>query len=199
MVITDRDLSSSGYGYGRGYASSNDEANAATFRIASESRAALNSLIPNSKITNTLLTEGFWKIIITSVAEQHSEAYSLVNTLSDSFVIFATGANPISLSLTGFVLHGKNKDYYTDFTYLYNTIFRGTELRKNKLILEFLVKDTFMNLYVTGMSPNFNSTMQDFIPVTIQGIAYNYENLRGLTGYKTAGDNTARLNPGVVA
>lgn len=113
--------------------------------------------------------EEFTDIVITSVSEGFSEKGVTKSTLSDNFVMFCSGANPIRITISGKFPVYANKDNRLDFMSFYNT-----ELRGSKFNMGFYYDSTYMRVYVVGVSTGETTASEDMVDFSITGYAFNY-------------------------
>lgn len=117
----------------------------------------------------------FWQIIVETLSETHEEKYSLHNTLSDSVAVFATGAKPISIQISGKLLHSRSDDHYFLFLQNYVNRFRARLLTTQQRTLTFISQDTVMNVIITNMTLNHGVDLETYSEITISGYAYGYK------------------------
>lgn len=120
------------------------------------------------------LPDEFFDFILLGIQEQHSDATSIKNVLSDSYCAFATGANPVQILLQGMLPMTLTFDHRLDFHELYNSYFRGTKLKQQKLLLRIFVKQTVFNLYIQSINMGVSSQVEDMATFSINGIGYAY-------------------------
>lgn len=144
-------------------------------QLSSSTLTSLSSTLTTSTI-NSLSDDDFWELIVTDYSEAHSEKHAIVNSLSESFCWFATGANPIQISLTAKVLTGGDKDYRTEFLYQYTANLRARQLSQNSRTLAMVMKDTLVRLYVLSLNFNESSQEPDFSTFTMTALGYKYKN-----------------------
>ena len=126
-----------------------------------------------SKSSNSS-SANFWQMIIASLTEEHSEGYSLHNTLSDSVVVYATGARPISVSISGYVLFAKTDDHLFALLKYYVDQFRARHFTVNNKHLTFVSQDTRFKLIIQSIAMQHDVQFETYVPLTISGIAYEY-------------------------
>jgi hypothetical protein len=119
-------------------------------------------------------SKAFWRIIVNVISELHEEKYSMHNTLSDSVSIFSTGAKPIAVSISGYVLLSKTDDHLYELLNRYVNDFRARHLSANNKHLTFVSQDTKFNLIIQSISMGHTVQMETYVPVTISGLAYRY-------------------------
>lgn len=122
----------------------------------------------------------FFEMIITDVSEQFSEGEARFNVLSDGFVSFATGANPINISIQGWLFVNEENDQRLSFLKRYQDQYRGTEATKIRdlvgdLELLFVLKDTQFKLNLISCQVKENAAIPDYTHVTLAGVAYDYQ------------------------
>lgn len=116
----------------------------------------------------------FWQIIVTSMTEEHAEKFALHNSLCDSIVVHATGAKPISVLITGYLLYSKTDDHAYLFLQNYTEYFRARVVNNRNTHLHFVLKDTEFDLLVENITLGHAVEMETYVSVTISGIAYHY-------------------------
>lgn len=145
------------------------------FYLDKSSLTTLRARGYSASVANSLIEEGFWEFISQAYTENHSEGHCIRNTQSDTYLMVATGANPISISLSGYLYTTPTSDTRIDFMEMYNTLLRGTRLADLNLVLNFVMKDTVMCLRITDISFGSVSSMSDMTSMTINGIGYKYK------------------------
>lgn len=120
------------------------------------------------------LVDPYWRIAITQLEETHEENYKLHNTVSDNVVIYAMGAKPIMVTITGFVLISSMDDdnYLLLRNYVEN--YRARNLVARNMELEFLSQDTKFNIIVESINLGRTIELETYVHVAISGMAYNY-------------------------
>ena len=119
--------------------------------------------------------ETFHDILITSISEAFSEGESRHGVITDSFISLATGANPIKINLSGYLIRAQSQDNRSDFLKVYKSSFRGTAAQRNLHHLEFLLKGSCsFKFSLHDLSVVESTTLQDLTQVVLTGIAYDY-------------------------
>lgn len=118
--------------------------------------------------------ESFWKIIVISIAEVHEESFSLHNTLSDSMQVFSTGAKPVDITLTGYVLLGGSDDHNYEFLRKYVDGFRARKAAADERRVYFTSQDTQFAMVIESISLAHTIEMETYVCMTIAGSAYHY-------------------------
>ncbi len=113
---------------------------------------------------------GYYELIITDYKENHSEGVNVINPLTDSNFSFTTGANPVSVTFTGYVIIAKEYNQRDMLAKKYEEDLRGT---RGKTV-RFVYKDMVYKLKIHSLNMTHNSTMQDMVPINIEGIGYSY-------------------------
>lgn len=121
------------------------------------------------------IPDDFYDFILISFQEQHAEAVTVKNVLSDTFVAFATGARPVQISLQGMLPMLSANDARLDFHELYTSYFRGTRLKQQKLLLRFFVKKTLLNLYIQSMNMAVSADLEDMVSFNVSGLGAAYQ------------------------
>jgi hypothetical protein len=149
--------------------------NGAYFSIDRSCEAALASFDePQRSTLRQLIDVGSWQMLISNFTEQHVDASTVINTLSDSFVAFASGAMPIAVEMQGYVYMLNEEDHRLDFIGFYTDFLRGTMLQRWKLILNFFIRGTYFQLQVTDLDVQHASNMEDVAMVSMRGIGCRY-------------------------
>lgn len=146
-----------------------EKINACYFRVSQDSR------IYNGSGGSVSVPDEFYNFILMGYREDHGESMSMKNVISDTYCAFATGANPISVSVQGVLPMALEADRRLDFHYLYNNYFRGAKLQKQKLILQLYIKSTFYVLYILSLNMSITSDTQDICQFSLSGIGANYQ------------------------
>ena len=149
--------------------------NAVTFYLGEESIPTLITLGYSTTDATKIVNEGYWQFLVTSIQEGHSEGHQIVNPLADTFLVFTTGALPISINMGGMLYTGVYEDHRMDFLEFYLTKLRGTLLRRHKLIIVMMVKDTVFRIRVQGINIVTQAEMQDWTSMTLQGVGFSYK------------------------
>lgn len=117
----------------------------------------------------------FWQIIVTEIQETHEESYSLHNTVADNVAVFATGAKPIAMSISGYVLISKSDDHNYALLKNYVDHFRARHLSaKVDASLTFRSQDTSFKLIIESINLGHTIEFETYVAVTIAGLAYDY-------------------------
>lgn len=152
-----------------------DIRNAVTFYLGEESAKTLVALGYTAAQATTIINEGYWQYIVTSIQEGHSEGHSIVNPFADTFLVYTTGAMPVSINLEGVLYTGVTQDHRMDFLEFYLTKLRGTLLRRHKMIIVMMMKDTVFRIRVQSINIVTNSELQDWTSMSLQGIGFAYK------------------------
>jgi len=130
-------------------------------------------------------------MIVSSITESFTEGDSLVDTLGDAFLSFATGASPIGITIQGFVLRLKGYDSRADLIDMYKTSMRGSAAQAQNKHLEFLLKQSERFTFaLQQMQITENAQYPDFTAVTMQGVAFDFE----IVSLEAASDTVAMTN-----
>jgi len=138
------------------------------------------SVAPVTKTQQTATTSTktekstFWHIIVTVLAEVHEEKFSMHNTLADSVSIFSTGAKPVAISISGYVLFSKKDDHLYELLKNYVEGFRARLLSAQNKHLKFFSQDTEFSLILQSISLGYTNEMETYVPITFSGLAYEY-------------------------
>ena len=117
----------------------------------------------------------FWQILVTTFSELHEEKYSLHSTIADSVSIFACGAKPIAVSISGYVLFTPRDDHLYTLLKNYVENFRARHLSARDKHLTFISQDTELSLIIESISMGYSTEFETYVPVTISGMAYEYK------------------------
>ncbi len=124
--------------------------------------------------TNESNSDTFWEIIVTDLAEEHEEKFALHNTISDSIVIFSTGARPINVTIGGYVLLSHTDDHSYKLLNAYVEKFRARKLAAQNTHLTFVSQDTTFRLIIESMHLSRTVELESYLGVEISGLAYAY-------------------------
>jgi len=125
-------------------------------------------------------TDYFWKLIVTNLVEGHGETLSMHNTLSDSIGVFATGAKPVDVTISGKILVSETDDHCFEFFQEYVQRFRARQLAVSAKTLKFISKDTTFNLIIQSITVGAAVDSEGYFDLGIQGLAYGYKMLNSL-------------------
>lgn len=117
----------------------------------------------------------FWQYILNNITENHIEGHALKNTLADTFSVYTMGAQPIQISMNGYLQTTMDMDHRVDFLNIYHNKIRGTNLEKNRLEMVFVLKDTTMRLRIRNINVGNSSQISDMTRLAINGIGYKYK------------------------
>lgn len=117
----------------------------------------------------------FWRMIIADMSETHKEKYSHHNTLSDSVSVFATGAAPIEVNISGMLLLTEQENDCFEFLKEYVSMFRASALSKADKTMLFVCRDTTMKILLDSVAFTLNVENESYANVTFSGIAYRYK------------------------
>ena len=136
--------------------------------------------VPSISATSSADTDGgigsetFWEIIVTDLVEEHEEKFSLHNTISDAVVIFSTGARPIAISISGYVLLSQTDDHSFKLLSAYAESFRTRKLAAKSMHLTFVSQDTTFKLIIESLNVSRTVELETYISIEISGLAYSY-------------------------
>lgn len=139
----------------------------------------------------------FWPCIITDISESHDEGISLHNTLSDSIVMFATGAKAVEMHIAGKVLVSGADDHLYIFLQRYVAQFRARRLHAAQKKLTFISRDTSLQLVITSITIGASIEDETYVNLGVVGLGHSYRmvNSREAVSYEYKG--TARSVPTV--
>ena len=138
-----------------------------------ETGEQLASLIVPDEILNSAgLSSGtFGKLQVQSYVEEHSEKYVIHNSLSESAAVFCSGANAVSVNITGRLLLSQSDDHFAEFIDFYARKLRARELQDSGLVCTFLMGGMSMNLYIEMIGLRANVQTPDAVDISIQAVA----------------------------
>ena len=116
----------------------------------------------------------FWQIIITSITEGHSEKSLVHNTLSENVSVFAAGALPVQVNITGKLLRTASSDHHFEFLRRYVDELRARKLDLEERICTFVSKDTTFRIIVEALVLESSVENESYVDISIQGHAYGY-------------------------
>lgn len=117
----------------------------------------------------------FWKIIITNITEGHSEKSLVHNTLSENVSVFAAGALPVQVSITGMLLRTLTDNHHFEFLQQYVDRLRARKLSLDKRTCTFVSKDTSFKIIIEALVVESSVENETYIDISIQGHAYGYK------------------------
>ena len=120
-------------------------------------------------------SENFWKILITNITEGHAEKSLVHNTLSENVSVFAAGAMPVQISITGMLLRTATDNNHFEFLVQYVNALRARKLNKEDRTCTFVSKDTSFNLIIEALVLETSVENEAYINISIQGHAYGYK------------------------
>lgn len=115
----------------------------------------------------------FWEMIIERYSEAHQEKYSLHNTLSDNIEVFSTGAEPIQVEITGWLLTSRAEDHRAAFLSKYVEELRS-RMGNTGQDLVFVCKHTQMRLRIKNVTLINATDPQGYTQISLSGVAYKY-------------------------
>lgn len=116
----------------------------------------------------------FWQIIITSITEGHSEKSLVHNTLSENVSVFAAGALPVQINITGKLLRTASNDHHFEFLRRYVDELRARKLDLEERTCTFVSKDTTFRIIVEALVLESSVENESYVDISIQGHAYGY-------------------------
>lgn len=115
-------------------------------------------------------------MLITAISESLEEGFAQIIVKSDSFVTFATGAMPIGISIQGFLARVPGKDDRLSFLSAYEKFMRGTQVSKQGVDMEFLLKGRAMFKFsLQGVDVSETTQYENLTGVTLTGVGYDYQ------------------------
>lgn len=116
----------------------------------------------------------FWQIIITSITEGHSEKSLVHNTLSENVSVFAAGALPVQINITGKLLRTASNDHHFEFLRRYVDELRARKLDLEERTCTFVSKDTTFRIIIEALVLESSVENESYVDISIQGHAYGY-------------------------
>lgn len=143
--------------------------------ILNASEDTLLELLGNRERVRTLIDKGFWGLYITDIAESHNQSHHIHNVMADTYVAFASGTKPITLSISGLVSKTQKDDHRLDLLYMFMNCLRGTTSENRfHMPIGLTIRDTTMGIHLDTLSINDSSEKQDISLVTLSGVASAY-------------------------
>ncbi len=121
-----------------------------------------------------MIDVGFWEFIVTDYSEVHAESYIPREVLGDAYCVYTTGAVPIQIRMSGYLLTTPLVDHRIDFLTVYQQLLRGTQSKKTGLPVGFALKETLVYLDITQIAQSTAATIPNMTALTITGLGYNY-------------------------
>jgi hypothetical protein len=121
-------------------------------------------------------TPVYQDLFITNITEGFSEGHHLIDVFGDSFVDFSFGANPIGVTIQGYLVKLKEYDSRADFLDVYEKKIRGTAVQSADRELQFLFNQTTRFIfYIQQLQVAENAQLAELTGVSMQGISFDYE------------------------
>ena len=120
-------------------------------------------------------TANFWQIIITSITEGHSEKSLVHNTLSENVSVFAAGALPVQVNITGMLLRTASNNHHFEFLKRYVDGLRARKLSVEERTCTFVSKDTSFKIIIEALVIESSVENETYVNISIQGHAYGYK------------------------
>ncbi len=121
----------------------------------------------------------FWEMIITEFSEDHNEKYALHDTHAHAYLMHAMGAQPINVRITGYLASGRDVDHRVQFLKRYFGEYTPRVTDKPNYDLQVVIKHTTFNMLITQLVVNESNELEDFTTVSLEGLAYNYNQDNG--------------------
>lgn len=150
------------------------KANACLFFPRDAHEALTRAFDGDAVMATYYIDDGFWEMLIQSSQESHAESLQVLNVLSDGFVSFSLGPNPIQITITGYLFTTREEDSRSDLQYLYQNAMRGSAQRGLNIPLIYSIKNSVMRLYPLDLSLGVASEGQDRVDFTMTAVASNY-------------------------
>ena len=155
----------------------NGTAQTAFLLVAEDSKEQLEEMGFSGSQASGIVENGYANMLVHTVTEQHTEGFSLQNTLSDTIYAFATGAVPVSISVTGHIKKTPKNDDFVNFLKLYSDKIRGRILDKTRSVLYFGYKDTIMRIYILNFTVGEDSEHHGYVDINFSAAASHYRNM----------------------
>jgi len=151
-----------------------DEKNVFTLSIGEESTKTLKDFGLSDAQSQDLIVNGFWKYKVASFSEAHSEGHKIINAVTDSFSVFSTGAMPVGISASGYLIMTVDQDHRLDFLHLYHNKLRGKRLSDHRFVINLVSMTTVMKLRIKSISMQHNTKLQDLARLSFEGVGFGY-------------------------
>ena len=121
----------------------------------------------------------FWEMVISEFSEEHAEKYALHDTHSHTYLMHAMGSQPINVHISGYLASGRDVDHRVQFLKRYFEEFTPRVTDRPNYDLQVVIKHTTFNMLITQMSVNESNELEDFTSISIEGLAFNYNQDNG--------------------
>ena len=134
-------------------------------------------------VVGGIASSNFWQLIIERYSEQHSEDYSLHNTLSDSVAVFSCGAAPVTVRISGLLLTADHDDHRLAFLSRYLDRMRARRNTDAKRQLSFFIKGLSFNLIIKSLTFADSVSRESYARIEMEGWACHYPTRSAVYGY----------------
>ena len=149
---------------------------------------------------DTSANGGYFKFLLQNVQEAYSENVQVVQTLSDNFVVFSTGAKPQIFSYSGTLINTQEDDWRTGFFWLYYRYLRASQMAKfgnNDVNIRNYSLIKYDNIYVRGIMLNMNMGMNSSNELAVPfSFSYLVQDVFLIKQVKSAGFDTGIVDRG---
>lgn len=128
-------------------------------QIKPDSRATLSLTSVSGNVKNISIRNFF----ITGVREDTSEKFQIVQTFGSDYIFFFN-RKPLIYTINGVFYNTQDKQWRNEFRYNYDSLFRGTELVKNRNKAVFTYDDVVRHGYLLNLSYNTESNNPNAVP-----------------------------------
>lgn len=153
------------------------------FSVPAATLAGMRQAGTPQSVADAIVSDNCWELIIESYAERHSEDYALHNTLSDSVAVFACGAAPVEIRISGRLLTADHADHRLTFLSRY---LDGMRARRNPdpgRQLSFFLKGVTFSLIIKSLSFAHAAGEETYTRTAIDGWAFHYPVAASIGGY----------------
>lgn len=148
------------------------------FRIISPTTSS------NNKATGLGLTlkkeleysgKGFTSMLITDVNYSFTEKTQIDQTFGDSITVYAFGASPVVLNISGVVVDDLDNNWFVKLIYVYQDFLRATKLAKNYEIARLDMPDASYIGSIMSLGVVKNSGNDALVSFNMQFLVRNYQ------------------------
>lgn len=145
-----------------------------------------------------MINDEMLNIIVLMYSESHVDNVEVTNMLSDSVSMYAYGAMPISIALSGLVKEAKDGNHLYSVLKKYKTEWRQRLLTDYKKNTKLTIMDVVMDFAITSINIVKNTDIMGYDTINIDGIGWNYtmpqDNLFKYSGDGLDGEEAAATN-----
>jgi hypothetical protein len=117
---------------------------------------------------------GFVDFLLTSVNEQFSEKFQVVESLSDNFVVYLFGQAAPQFAYSGVLLNTYQDDQRVWMTRLYQDVLRGTQLARRKKLLRLRYDSVIVSGVMLNLQMAIVADQEDRVPFSFNFIPTQY-------------------------